>query len=69
MSKKQEDGIHALNKEFEKFEGVTKDQAYQLVENEEDDEFDDEFVIQTCDMRDFFEGGDEGMQEPANFGT
>jgi isopenicillin N synthase-like dioxygenase len=63
MTKNQEDGIHAQNKDFEKFEGVTKDQAYHLVENKESDEFDDDFVIQTCDMRDFFAGGDEGKRK------
>lgn len=57
---KQEHGIHAVNQEFKKYEGVNKDQEYRLVENEEVDQFDDDFVIKTCDMREFFEGGEEG---------
>ncbi len=60
MTNKKEDGIHALNQEFSKYDGVNKDQEYHLVENKETDEFDEDFVIQTCDMRQFFEGGEEG---------
>jgi len=60
MATNKEDGIHAINQEFKKYEGVHKDHKYNLVENEDVDQFDDEFVIQTCDMREFFEGGDEG---------
>lgn len=60
MAKDQKDGIHALNQEFNKYEGVNKEHAYYLVENEEKDQFDEEFEIQTCDMREFFEGGEEG---------
>ena len=60
MAKDQKDGIHAVNQEFRKYEGVVKDQEYNLVENKLEDQFDDEFVIQTCDMQEFFEGGKEG---------
>ena len=60
MAKEQKDGIHAVNQEFRKYEGVVKDQEYNLVENKLEDQFDDEFVIQTCDMQEFFEGGAEG---------
>lgn len=60
MAKSKEDGIHAVNQEFNKYEGVNKDQEYNLVENEATDLFDDNFVIQNCDMREFFEVGEEG---------
>ena len=60
MAKNKEDGIRAVNQEFNKYEGVNKGHEYYLVENTEKDEFDEEFVIQTCDMREFFEGGAEG---------
>lgn len=60
MAKNKEDGIHAVNQEFNKYEGVNKDHEYRLVENEATDEFDEDFIIQTCDMSDFFEGGEEG---------
>ena len=62
MKKNKADGIHALNKDFEKFEGVQKNQSYHLVENKDHDEFDEDFEIQTCDMREFFEGGEEGKK-------
>ncbi len=57
---KKEDGINALNQEFRRFEGVNKGQEYRLVEHGESDQFDDDFVIQTCDMQAFFNGGEEG---------
>ena len=60
MTKKKEDGIRAVNQEFRKYEGVNKDHEYHLVENKTADEFDEDFVIQTCDMKEFFEGGAEG---------
>ncbi|AXT19611.1 isopenicillin N synthase family oxygenase [Flavobacteriaceae bacterium AU392] len=62
MAKNKEDGIHAINQEFNKYEGVNKDHEYGLVENETVDQFDEDFVIQTCDMREFFEGGEEGKK-------
>jgi isopenicillin N synthase-like dioxygenase len=61
MSKKEE-GIKAVNQAFKKFEGVNKEHEYRLVENEEVDQFDEDFVIQTCDMREFYEGGEEGKR-------
>ena len=60
MSKKQDEGIHAVNQEFKKYEGVNKEQEYHLVENQDQDEFDNEFEIRTCDMQSYFEGGEEG---------
>ncbi|MEP5614181.1 MAG: 2OG-Fe(II) oxygenase family protein [Cyclobacteriaceae bacterium] len=66
MSANKEEGIHAVNQEFKKYEGVKKEQEYHLVENQETDEFDDEFVIQTCDMREFFEGGEAGKKAFSN---
>lgn len=60
MAINKEDGIRAVNQKFKKYEGVNKPQEYHLVENEESDQFDNDFVIQTCDMREFFEGGEEG---------
>jgi len=62
MAKKKKDGIHALNQEFNKYEGVNKEHAYYLVENKTEDQFDEDFVIQTCDMSEFFEGGEEGKK-------
>lgn len=60
MAKNKEDGIRAVNQEFNKYEGVNKDHEYRLVEHEETDAFDEDFIIQTCDMSAFFEGGEAG---------
>lgn len=56
----REKGIFALNQDFRKYDQVKKEQKYHLSEHENLEEFDDEFQIRTCDMRLFFEGGDEG---------
>ncbi|HEX7419930.1 MAG TPA: 2-oxoglutarate and iron-dependent oxygenase domain-containing protein, partial [Thermoanaerobaculia bacterium] len=47
----KDDGIHARNQDFIRYEGVTKPQSYHLAESADDDQFDDEFQIRTCDMR------------------
>ncbi|MCB9280913.1 MAG: isopenicillin N synthase family oxygenase [Lewinellaceae bacterium] len=60
MASNQEDGIRAVNQAFNKYEGVNKGHEYYLVENDEKDQFDEEFVIRTCDMREYFEGGEAG---------
>jgi len=59
----QEDGINALNQNFRKYDQVNKEQTYHLVEKQEEDEFDDEYQIATCDMRLFFEGGEAGKKQ------
>ena len=62
MEQNQEHGIEAVNQEFKRYEQVKKDQTYHLAEKADEDQFDDEYVIETCDLRDFFEGGEEGKQ-------
>lgn len=47
----QEDGIHATNQDFIRFDQVEKRQSYHLAETAGEEEFDDDFVIRTCDMR------------------
>lgn len=47
----KEDGIHATNRDFIRYEQVEKEQTYHLAESPSDDQFDDEFRIRTCDMR------------------
>jgi isopenicillin N synthase-like dioxygenase len=49
--KTQEDGIHATNQDFIRYDQVEKRQSYHLAESEGEDQFDDDFVIRTCDMR------------------
>jgi isopenicillin N synthase-like dioxygenase len=45
------DGIRASNTDFRRYEGVAKTQSYRLAETEAAEEFDDDFVIRTCDLR------------------
>ena len=59
----KEKGVTALNKEFERYEQVRKDQAYHLSETADSaDEFDHETKIQVCDMSRFFQGGEAGKE-------
>src|SRR5207253_11386948 len=46
----KEDGVHALNRDFIRYEQVEKRQAYHLAEGAKE-QFDDEFEVRTCDMR------------------
>ena len=59
----KEKGIFALNQDFRKYDQVKKEQKYHLAEHENLEEFDEEHQIKTCDMRLFFEGGDEGKKQ------
>ncbi len=45
----KEDGIHATNQDFIRYDQVEKKQTYRLAES--DDAFDDEFQIRSCDLR------------------
>ena len=47
----KDDGIHARNQDFIRYEQVTKPQSYHLAESADDDQFDDDYQIRTCDMR------------------
>jgi len=64
--KRKEKGIHAKNQEFRKYDQVRKDQNYHLVEHPGLEMFDDDYRIETCDMRLFFEGGEEGRRRFAS---
>lgn len=62
MASSQEKGIESVNQEFKRYEQVKKDQTYNLAEKGDEDQFDEEYVIETCDLRDFFEGGEAGKK-------
>ncbi|HEX2122487.1 MAG TPA: 2-oxoglutarate and iron-dependent oxygenase domain-containing protein [Thermoanaerobaculia bacterium] len=47
----KEDGIRATNRDFIRYDQVEKRQTYHLAETGDEDQFDDEFEIGTCDMR------------------
>ncbi|MBA3564392.1 MAG: isopenicillin N synthase family oxygenase [Gammaproteobacteria bacterium] len=58
--KQREAGVTALNQAFRRYEQVRKDQAYTLSESAGQDAFDEDFEIQSCNMRAWFEGGEAG---------
>ena len=62
MSDTQDHGINALNRDFSQFDQVNKPQTYRLSEAAQGEAFDEDFVIRTCDLADFFHGGDAGKQ-------
>ena len=63
MDSKKEEGIKAVNQDFRKYDQVNKEQTYQLVEDHSVEEFDEDYEIKTCDMRLFFEGGEDGKKQ------
>ncbi len=63
MNSTKETGIFAVNQDFKKYEQVNKNQQYHLAENENAEQFDDDYQIKICDMRLFFEGGEEGRKQ------
>src|SRR5712691_3673266 len=50
----KEDGIHATNQDFIRYDQVEKRQTYHLAEGDDAGQFDEEFVIRTCDVGRFF---------------
>ncbi|NNL95305.1 MAG: isopenicillin N synthase family oxygenase [Xanthomonadales bacterium] len=63
MSNRKQRGIGAVNQEFRRYEQVRKDQNYHLAEKTGTEQFDDDYRIQSCDMRLFFDGGEQGKLE------
>ncbi len=66
MESSKEHGVEAVNQEFKRYEQVEKDQTYNLAEKQDIDQFDDEYEIKTCDMDQFFNGGEEGKKQFAS---
>jgi len=60
LDKQKERGIHSENRDFQRYDQVKKDHRYHLAEHSDIEMFDDEYEIKTCDMRMFFDGGEEG---------
>jgi isopenicillin N synthase-like dioxygenase len=61
MDSSKEQGINALNQDFNRYDQVNKEQSYHLSESaDSDEEFDHETQIRTCDMSQFFQGGEAG---------
>ncbi len=61
MSDEREAGVKRTNQDFSRFDQVNKVQTYRLSESSLE-EFDDETVIRTCDMADYFQNGAEGQR-------
>ncbi|MCZ6696446.1 MAG: hypothetical protein O7A63_07905 [Acidobacteria bacterium] len=61
-SESRKRGVSAVNQEFRRYEQVRKDQTYRLSEDAAREEFDDRFEIRTCDMAEFFHGGEAGRR-------
>ncbi len=66
MTAKKDEGVSAVNQEFIRYDQVDKPHSYHLAENAEDDVFDDDFQLKTCDLGQFLHGGDEGKQKFAD---
>ena len=66
MKPAKEQGIFAFNQDFRKYDQVQKNQEYCLAEHENSEEFDEEYQIKTCDMRQFFEGDEASKKQFAN---
>lgn len=63
MKPAKEKGIFAVNQDFRKYDQVNKNQEYHLAEHENLEEFDEDYQIKTCDLQQFFAGGEEGKKK------
>ncbi|MEE8119350.1 MAG: 2-oxoglutarate and iron-dependent oxygenase domain-containing protein [Gammaproteobacteria bacterium] len=59
MKKNKEQGIQSLNQAFNRYEQVNKQQVYRLSEDAQEDQFDDEYKIQVCDLSHRLRGNTE----------
>ena len=62
-SDKRDEGVGAVNQEFNRYEQVRKDQTYRLSEDSGAEEFDHDYRIRTCDMGLLFNGGEAGRKQ------
>ena len=60
---KEKDNIKAVNQDFSQYDQVEKKQVYHLSEIEGEDEFDDDYIIQTVDMSGFRSGDPEEIEK------
>lgn len=59
----RERGVEAVNQDFRRFDQVDKSHTYRLSEAADGSEaFDEAFVVRTCDMADYFHGGQTGRE-------
>ena len=62
MKSSKEQGIQSLNQAFKRYEQVDKKQVYHLSEDETEDQFDDDYQIQVCDLSLWLDGN-AGQQQ------
>ncbi|MEO1053101.1 MAG: 2OG-Fe(II) oxygenase family protein [Bacteroidota bacterium] len=62
MDSLKKKGINALNKAYDKYEQVNKQQAYHLAEQGDSENFDEDYEIKVCDISQFLNGGEEGRK-------
>jgi isopenicillin N synthase-like dioxygenase len=55
----KEEGVHATNQDFIRYDQVEKHQSYHLAESAGDEQFDDDFQVRTVDIGRFLHGGDD----------
>jgi len=55
----KEEGVHATNQDFIRYDQVEKRQSYHLAETAGDEQFDDDFQIRTVDIGRFLHGNDD----------
>jgi isopenicillin N synthase-like dioxygenase len=58
-----DEGTKALNREFRRYEQVEKNQAYYLSEQSDKESFDEEYVIETCNMSACLHGTDSDRED------
>lgn len=55
----KEEGVHATNQDFIRYDQVEKRQSYHLAETSGDEQFDDDFQIRTVDIGRFLNGDED----------
>lgn len=63
MDSKKQKGIKAVNQDFSRYDQVKKDQTYHLVESGDNEQFDNQYEIKTCDIGQIFNGGEKGKEK------
>ncbi len=66
MSTGKDSGIKAVNQDFNKYDQVNKPQEYNLVEQENVDQFDEDYKIKVCDISKFLSGSEAEKKEFAH---
>jgi len=63
MDPKQRAGIDATNHEYARYDQVVKPHTYHLAEAEHAEAYDEDYVVRTCDMAAWWNGGPQAKRE------